>query len=111
MTLPSGDLPNGFLEEISREVLEERASRFRHACPTNKGNAEIAIDFEVSEATLESFRRMRESLSRLGSIELTTDPTPSQCQSCSYYSGEYRLPCAVHPKGPDEDGCGDWAER
>lgn len=35
--------------------------------------------------------------------------TSPECNRCQLYSGSLYLPCAVHPTGPDPDGCLDFA--
>lgn len=36
-------------------------------------------------------------------------PKIPQCERCLYYANNYRLLCAAHPYGPDEDTCPDFS--
>ncbi|WP_287128170.1 hypothetical protein [Candidatus Cyanaurora vandensis] len=46
-------------------------------------------------------------------LKILARPQPAQgtCQSCGFYYGCHGLVCAVHPSGPLNDRCLDWAAK
>ena len=116
------DRPDLVTDIIQRLVQQAGGMSVCQVVESSSYSRQLLIGAQLPRISSSDVWQIRAAIERAGAmvervrvnyqIHLATNSqaSPPACNGCRYYHGNSQLICAIHPYGPENDDCRDWAK-